>query len=469
MVSKLFLQQGFRPLIRMSYAAILGVSLALAAVSIAAQSALDAKAISGRADAWLKAYADAADFSGVVLLAQGDTILFQKAYGLADPQLRSPNRFDTRFRIASLSKTFTAAAVERLVSEGKLRYSDTLSQYVPGIANGESITIEQLLTHESGVGVLDSEDLYLECLSRSELTHRLTVIKPLFAPGKESHYSNEGYFLLAGVIERITGEAYSEYLRKNFFLPLKMENSGTACRELPDGHNAFGSVTTATEARVRPLPFNEAAMDGPGSVFSNAPDLYRWLRAVDENPQFAVGKLKYPYGWGKRKYSSRELIEQSGQLEGFVSHIALYPKEHIYAIVLSNVQSGFSERVAKDLEAVLFGGSVSRPPAVDLMTLGERSMRQYVGSYHSAQIPYRQTLATHDGQLAMHWGNDPFWRELAMTDGDNFFLRAEYARIHFQRGQDGFVHRMVWDWPSGAHMEFDKDEITGNPQPVLPD
>jgi len=433
-----------------------------------AQVALEAGTVSSRTDAWLKWYVESGDFSGVVLLAQGDKILFQKAYGLADAQVHSPNRIETRFRIASLSKTFTAAAVEKLVREGKLRYSDRLSKYVPEIPNSDSITIEQLLTHESGVGILDSEEIFRECLSRQDLLQRLAKAKPLFAPGEKSQYSNEGYFVLASAIERVSGESYKEFLGKNIFAPLAMGNSGTACRDLPDGRNAYGRVATASEEGSRPLPYNEAALDGAGSVYSNAENLYRWLRAIDKNPEFEVSKLEYPYGWGKRKYSTRELIEQSGQLEGFISHLAFYPKEHIYAIVLSNVQSGFANRIASDLEAVLFGGTVSQPPAVTAVTLGERSMRQYIGGYHSKETPYKQTLAIRDGQIAMHWGSDPFWREMTMVGGDTFFLRAEYAQIHFERGADGLVHGMVWNWPGGAHLSFEKDAISANPPPVVP-
>jgi CubicO group peptidase (beta-lactamase class C family) len=442
--------------------------LTAADTGCSAQVGSEAGTLSSRADAWLKPYVESGDFNGAVLLAQGDKILFQKAYGLADAQVHSPNRIETRFRIASLSKTFTAAAVEKLAREGKLRYSDRLGKYVPGISNGDSITIEQLLRHESGVGILDSEEIFRECLSRQDLLQRLAGAKPLFAPGEKSEYSNEGYFLLASVIERVSGDSYAEFLRKNFFVPLSMGNSGTACRDLPEGRNAYGRVATESDERSRPLPFNEAALDGPGSVYSNVQDLYRWLRAVDNNPQLDVSKLEYPYGWGKRKYSTRELIEQSGQLEGFISHMGFYPKEHIYAIVLSNVQSGFANRIASDLEAVLFAGTVSQPPAVTAVTLGERSMRQYIGSYHSKETPFTQTLAIRDGQIAMHWGSDPFWREMVMVDGDTFFLRAEYARIHFERGADGNVHGMTWDWPGGAHLSFEKDVITGNPPPMVP-
>lgn len=429
---------------------------------------LDAAQVSSRADAWLAAYEKAGDFSGVVLLAQGDKILFEKAYGYGDPQVRSPNRPETRFRLASLSKTFTAAAIEQLVAQGKLRHSDVLSRYVPAIPNGDSITVLQLLTHESGVGILDAEDLYRECISHDDLLRRLATVKPLFAPGKESAYSNEGYFLLAAIVERVSGVSYEDFLRRIIFAPLQMENSGVACRDLPEGRNAFGSVATASEARLRPLPYNEAAQDGAGSLYSNAQDMLRWLRAVDRNPAFGLGKLPYPYGWGKRNYGAHDLLEQSGQLEGFLSHVAFYPQDHIYAIVLSNIQSGFSQRIAQDLEAVLFGGRVSSPPVVNPIVLGERSMRQYVGTYRSKEIAYPQTLAIRDGQLAMHWGQDPFWREMVMTDGDTFFLRAEYAQVHFERGADGAVRRMVWTWPGGAHLSFDKDHILEDNAPSTP-
>lgn len=429
---------------------------------------LDPGKVSARADGWLTAFEKAGDFSGVVLLGQGDKVLFEKAYGYADTQVRSANRPETRFRVASLSKTFTAAAIEQLVNQGKVRYSDPLSRYITGIPNGEAITIEQLLTHQSGIGVLDTEDVYRECISHDDLLRRLAGAKPLFAPGKESAYSKEGYFLLAAVVERAGATSYETFLQQNIFAPLQMGNSGVACRDLPAGRNAFGNVATASEARLRALPYNEAALDGAGSIFASSEDLLRWLRAVDINPSFSVSKLSYPYGWGKRKYGTRDLIEQSGQLEGFISHVAIYPKEHIYAIVLGNIQSGFSQRIAQDLEGVLFGGPVSTPPSVTPMVLGDRSMRQYVGTYHSKEIPYPQTLAIHDGELAMRWGQDPFWREMVMTDGDIFFLRAEYAKIQFERGPDGAVHRMVWNWPGGAHLLFDKDQILEDNAPNAP-
>jgi hypothetical protein len=86
-------------------------------------------------------------------------------------------------------------------------------------------------------------------------------------------------------------------------------------------------------------------------------------------------------------------------------------------------------------------------------------MSRFLGGYHSQETHYSQTLAIRDGQLAMHWGSDPFWREMVMIDGDTFFLRADYARVHFERGAEGLIHGMTWTSPGGAHLTFEKDTI----------
>jgi CubicO group peptidase (beta-lactamase class C family) len=169
------------------------------------QTAFDAVTIERRAEQWLKPYVAAGDFSGVVLIAQGERILVEKAYGKADLQHDVVSQVGTRFRIASLSKTFTAAAIELLTVQGKLSLTDHLSKYVSGITNSDKITVEQLLTHESGVGELDTPDMYRDCLTNEELIRRLRAVPPLFSPGTDSHYSNEGYFLLAVIIEKVSG------------------------------------------------------------------------------------------------------------------------------------------------------------------------------------------------------------------------------------------------------------------------
>ena len=124
---------------------------------------------------------------------------------------------------------------------------------------------------------------------------------------------------------------------------------------------------------------------------------------MDSNSSFQNSKFDYPYGWGKRNYSGRDLIEQSGLPEGFEAHMALYSREHIYAVVLSNVQSGLLNRIPKDLEAVPFGGETSRPPDVKPIPVGEVVLRAYQGMYKAEAIPIPQNIVVRDGKLFMQW------------------------------------------------------------------
>ena len=422
----------------------------------AAPTALDSATIASRADEWLMPYVAAGDFRGVILIAQGNRILVEKSYGQADSFHSIPNTLETRFRIASLSKTFTAAAIELLMKQGKIRLNDTLGRFITGIANGDEITIDHLLRHASGVGVLDSPDMYLDCLPTVELLRRLREAKPLFAPGKGDQYSNEGYILLALIIEKVSGESYEAFLQHNIFDQLKLQNTGSACKNLPLGPNAVGHVPGATANSAVELPSNEAAAIGPGSIYSDAHDLYAWLHAVHTNPAFQVDRLAYPYGWGKRNYSGHKLIEQSGILEGFNAHLALYPAEHLYAVVLENVQTGFFNRIPKDLDTVLFGGEPSHPPAVIPIKLSDQALGAYAGEYATDAIPYHQTLVAENAKLSMRWGTFPFLRVLIPTAQDEFFFRYEYATVRFGRDASGKVVTMSWQWPEGSPMAFRK-------------
>src|SRR5262249_10550373 len=180
-----------------------------------------------RLDDYLRPYLEVKDFSGVVLIAQGDTILAAKAYGMADFEAGVPNRIGTAFRIASLSKTFTAAAIAILIERGKVKLDDPLSRYIPDFPNGVKINVKQLLLHQSGVGQLDAPELLRNCSSTADLVERLKGVPPLFAPGTGGGYSNEGYLLLAAVIEKASGLTYESFLREDIFTPLGMSNYGT--------------------------------------------------------------------------------------------------------------------------------------------------------------------------------------------------------------------------------------------------
>jgi CubicO group peptidase (beta-lactamase class C family) len=145
---------------------------------LAGEVVLDSREVSQRANAWIQAFAESRDFSGLILLAQRDRVIYEKTYGSADFQHNVPVSPDTIFRVASLSKTFTAAAIEMLLRENKLKLSDPLSAYVRGIPNGDEITVKHLLLHQSGVARFDP--MVRECRDNEALIQRLRDSKPPF-------------------------------------------------------------------------------------------------------------------------------------------------------------------------------------------------------------------------------------------------------------------------------------------------
>jgi CubicO group peptidase (beta-lactamase class C family) len=204
-------------------ALLLGFLFLVAATSVLGQS-IDASALSSKLDSYLEPYVKANDFSGVVLVAPGDRVLGVREYGMADRAHALRNQRSTAFRLASLSKTFTAAAIVMLIERGTVHLQDPLSHFFPEFPNGDHITVEQLLSHESGVGELDAPDLMRECVGSSELVRRIAKVPPFFAPGTSDRYSNEGYVLLAAIIEHVSGMGYEAFLHMNIFDPLNMKH-----------------------------------------------------------------------------------------------------------------------------------------------------------------------------------------------------------------------------------------------------
>jgi D-alanyl-D-alanine carboxypeptidase len=418
---------------------------------------IDAPALSSRLDSYLEPYVKANDFSGVVMIAQGDRIFSVREYGMADRAQSRPNQRTTAFRLASLSKTFTAAATMILIERGTVHLQDPLSHFFPEFPNGDHITVEQLLSHESGVGELDSPDLMRECGGANEMVRRIAKAPPFFAPGTEDRYSNEGYVLLAAIIEHVSGMSYETFLRKSIFEPLKMRHTGVMCAEWPVSNHAVGYVA-GLGTDVEPLPFNEAGWNGPGSLYSTVDDLYIWLKAVNADRLFHFSSLKYPYGWGRRNYSGKPLVEQSGQLEGYTAHMALYAKEKIYLVFLNNVESGLFSRVPKDLEAVLFGGKPSSPPDTAQVPAAKNSLAEVAGAYSTKEYPVPLKFEVNDSGLFLHWGEVPFLRPLNMTGKDQFFARAEYGSYEFVRDAGGKVTGVSAKWSGGGSLELKREQ-----------
>lgn len=235
--------------------------------------------------AQLKALEASGEFSGAVLLAKGDRLLFRDAVGLASRETRTPNRPDTRFNLGSINKAFTRLAIEQLAAEGKLALTDTVDKYVPEypVDKGRRITLAQLLEHRGGTG--DFFGPKYDAYDRSRL-RTLRDWLPLFAdaplefePGEKQRYSNAGYLLLGLVIEKVTGRPYHEYVRERIFAPAGMTDTEAYPVDAATPNRATGYArdgNTWTDNRGS-LPWRGTSA---GGGYSTVDDLRRFADAL---------------------------------------------------------------------------------------------------------------------------------------------------------------------------------------------
>ena len=325
-------------------------------------------------DALFAAY-DRPDAPGAsVLVTEGECVVYRRAFGFADLEARTPATTRTDYRLASLTKQFTATAVMLLVRDGKLRYDEPLTEALPGFpAYGRAITLRHLLTHTSGL--LDYEDFVpdtqtVQLKDRDVLAILERVDSTYFPPGTAYRYSNSGYALLALVVERASGVPFARFLHDRIFAPLGM--SGTVAFEqgvstVP--RRAFG-YTERGGRFVRTDQSPTSAVLGDGGVYSSVDDLARWARALDERTLLDAATLRlattppalpggarseYGFGWFVDRYRGLVRHRHHGETVGFTNAIQRFPERRITVVILTNRTGGepwaLAQRVA---DLVLF-------------------------------------------------------------------------------------------------------------------
>lgn len=413
--------------------------------------------IEARVNAYLAPYVAGREFSGVVLIADEDRVLVRKAYGMANVALGVANTPGTKFGIASLTKTFTAAAIVILQERGRLRFDDRLDKFMPGYPRGDKITLDQLLRHSAGVPNPDTDKVAYQRLTPDQLIETFKQ-KPLdFEPGKGARYSNGGYVLLARVVEKASGQRFEDFLSDNVFAPLGMKETGTLDRE-----KVIPRLASPYQPGPEPIGLENAIGEDPsvefgcGSLYSTADDLYRWAKAVRSERLYKRTALKYPFGWGKRNQYGHRYIEQSGLIAGFMSHIIIYLDQPMTVVFLSNIQSGLFGRVEKDLTAIAFGGEAEkRPAAPEALPVEQRLLAAYCGQYQGPFFTLR--IFEEEGHLYSRFNESPGRSFLVPVATDELFMRSNYARIRGKRNKLGLITELSIKWSDeGEPMKLPK-------------
>lgn len=323
--------------------------------------------------------ASAHGFSGSVIVTRGDEVLLRKAYGLADRRAKVPATPQTAYSIASLDKQFIAAAILRLEELGKLKTSDPVRRFIPGAP--AAITLHQLLSHTSG---LRNEywDEHPQ-MSREAFVRFVLTEQPLESPpGTKWDYSNSAFIVLERVIELASGKEYEAFLREALFEPAGMRHTGFALPAWKPGQVAHYDLWTVDASTLpgdahyndplkRPAPFR--------MLLSTADDLLLWHRALRDGKVLSGDSRRrlvtpvmedYAYGWNVVKTARGTRLVHHGGSDSNTGMLATYrdfTDEGVFFTILTNSLqvSLATDYVAADVEAILFGGSVTMPPPTE--------------------------------------------------------------------------------------------------------
>ena len=317
---------------------------------------------------FMEARATKGGFSGTVLVARGDELLLRQGYGMANLEHDVPNRPETKFRIASLTKQFTAAAILLLQEQGKLDVRAPIKTYLSDCPKAwDEITVHNLLTHTSGMPTLMGSPDFL-MMMRTPATPDALIARfkdrPLeFKPGERFSYSNTGYAVLGRIIEKLSGKTYAEFIRDQIFTPLAMNDSGYDDLARLVKHRASGY--TRMPMGTRNAPYLD--MTNPfaaGGLYSTVDDLLKWDRALASNrllsktsqdAMFTPFLQEYGYGWRIARVFDRPMVAHSGGINGFTTNIRRFPADNVCIIVLSNVEKAPAVQLGNDLAAIVFG------------------------------------------------------------------------------------------------------------------
>jgi D-alanyl-D-alanine carboxypeptidase len=425
---------------------------ALALSTLPARAAAPADLAAYADQALAAAYPAGRPGAAAIVVKDGKVVL-RKGYGMANLELTVAMAPDMVFELGSITKQFTAASILLLQERGKLRVEDDITKYLTDYpTHGQTITIENLLTHTSGIpsytGLPEWFPRMREDLKPAELI-ALFKDKPLeFNPGERWAYDNSGYFLLGAIIEKVSGESYEKFVEAEIFRKLGMTHSRYGHPEEIIPRRAAGY--SKDDQGIHNASF--ISMTQPfaaGALMSTVDDLAIWdralagealLRKASLDRMFTAYKLKsgrsthYGYGMEVFDFAGHRILQHDGGINGFSTNLIRVPEERLFVAVLSNDESGAPGTVSLKIVAKALGQALED---VRTIPLDPKTLDDYAGIYRFDEQTTR--VVTHEGAKLFAQRRGGQKQELAATALDDFLYPDRTTRIHFQRDAKGTV------------------------------
>ena len=398
-------------------------------------------------------------FMGSVAVSKGDSIIFKRSIGYLDVEMNKKLNSNSKYRIGSISKTFTSVLILKSIEDGKLNIDDTIEKYFPDIPNSDKITIENLLSHRSGIfnftDSSDYTDYMLEPKSRAELIDIISNFDSSFKPGRRSSYSNSNYVLLTIILERIYSKDYSEILLDKIIKPLRLNST------------YYGGVidTNDNEARsymyagkwIKQDETDPSVPLGAGGIVSNPIDLVKFsyllfsgkilkeesLKKMKKiNGQFALGLFGIPF-YNKNGFG------HTGGIDGFSSVFSAFTDDDIYYALNSN-GTNFNNN---DISIAVLSEVFDKPykiPVFSNFEVNHRDLMKLIGSYSSKQIPLIIQVSVENNVLIIQATGQP---KISLDAIEKNLFKSEIvgAELEFVPDENTFILKQ-----NGAKIKFEK-------------
>lgn len=350
--------------------------------------------LSQRLEHYLDEYEQSWPLSGTVLVARNGEVLLSKAYGFANLEHQVPNTLDTKFRIWSLTKSFTAMAILMLKEQKRLKLEDPIIKYLPEQQLLEGISISHLLNHTSGLSNYTSLPEYNQRLNKLKLTQQemlnLFVRQAsAFKPGTSFAYNNSGYYLLGMIIEKITDMTFEDYITSFILQPLGMLNTGVYNNQKVITKIA-SPYQSSWEAYTQCEYIDMSSIFAAGSMYSTIDDLYLWDQSFYTDrlishdtleTAFHSSNLKYRFGWFLDEHFNRKRMYHGGAYRGFRSELHRYPEDQTSIIMLTNYEPVPVTKLTDALAGLQFGESIEVPAHPQAFPLEDSVYATYMGTY----------------------------------------------------------------------------------------
>jgi CubicO group peptidase (beta-lactamase class C family) len=418
-------------------------------------------AMRARLDEVARSYTKNNAFMGTVLVVQGDEVLLDKGYGMANLDWSISNTPDVKFRLGSLTKQFTAALILLEQQDGKLSIADPVSKYLPDAPKAwEKITVAELLGHTSGIPNFTSDPAFgVWRLAPHTPAEELAFFsaKPLdFEPGSKYSYSNSNYEVLGDILEKVSGKSYNDLLRQRLFDPLGMKDTGLDGDDLILPKRASGYAPGPAGliyARSESMTVPWAA----GSLYSTTHDLLTWERGLFGGKVLSAASLKLMTTPGKGNYGlgvevahvdGVTVINHGGGIEGFNTHLSHVPEKDITVVVLSNVSGGAPSAMAPQLVSVALGKPVVLAAERKAVPITHAELTRFEGAYNLGEFGTFTFTTSGDTLMLGAFGPpSPLLYQGLKNGHPTFFFELINGEIEFVPDAAGAVSSLILHFP----------------------